>query len=198
MDVHLIIQPMARRKTITDDELCDRLLPVLTRHGPEGLTFALAGEAVALVPGTLVQRFGNREGMIAAILTRAWDRLDAATAAADQAAPDGPEGACALLSALTPGEAAEVDVTDGLRLLREDFRNPALRARGRAWGETLAAALGRRLHPEAETGLRLGWQMLQVWQGALIWWAFTRQGEAREYLAAAVADWCRTTGLTRS
>lgn len=186
---------MARHKSISDDDLLDRLMPVLVRHGPDGLTLAGAGGAVGLAAATLVQRFGSREAMIEAILVRAWDALDAATAAADAAAGAGAEGAMDLLRGLMPLDRAETDVTDGLLLLREDFRNPVLRARGKAWGERLAAALGRRLDPSPEMGQRLGWQMLHVWQGALIWWAFTRQGAAGAHVQAALRDWCRTAGL---
>lgn len=186
---------MARHKSVSDEDLLDRLMPALVRHGPDGLTLALAGAAAGLAPATLVQRFGTREAMIEAILLRAWDRLDAATEAADVAAGAGPEGALALLRGLMPMADAETDVTDGLLLLREDFRNPVLRARGKAWGERLAVALGRRLDPVPESGLCLGWQMLQVWQGALIWWAFTRQGAASDHVQAALRDWCRSAGL---
>jgi AcrR family transcriptional regulator len=185
---------MARHKSISDDALLDRLMVPLMRHGPDGLTLALAGAAAGLSAATMVQRFGSRERMIEAILLRAWDRLDEATAVADAAAGDGAEGALALLAGLATQGDAEADMTDGLLLLREDFRNPVLRARGRDWGTGLAQALGRRLDPLPEVGVPLGWQMLQVWQGALIWWAFTRQGRAEDHVQKALRDWCRATG----
>jgi AcrR family transcriptional regulator len=184
---------MARHKTLSDDDLLDQLMPAVLAHGPDGLTFARAAQAAGLSQATLVQRFRSRDGMIQSILLRAWDRLDAATEAADRAAGEGADGALDLLRALMPEDRAEVDMTDGLLLLREDFRNPVLRARGAAWGARLAAALGRRLHPVPEKADRLGWQMLQVWQGALIWWAFTRQGAAADYVHAALQDWCHVT-----
>jgi len=198
MNKQLLIQVMARRKTVSDDDLLDRLLPVLTAHGPDGLTLALAGAAAGFSAATLLQRFRSREAMIEAILLRAWDRLDATTAAADNAAPDGPEGAIALLGELMPMGSVDTAMTDGLLLLREDFRNPMLRQRGAAWGERLATALGRRLAPDPVEGKRLGWQMAQVWQGALIWWAFTREGDAAAYVSGALRAWCRSTaGLRR-
>ncbi len=140
----------------------------------------------------MVQRFGSRERMIEAILLRAWDMLDAATETADQTAAPGCNGALDLLLGLMPAHSAETDVTDGLMLLREDFRNPTLRARGKVWGDRLAMVLGRRLCPDAVEGPRMGWQMIQVWQGALIWWAFTRTDSAETYVETALRDWCRT------
>jgi AcrR family transcriptional regulator len=186
---------MARHKSISDDDVLDRLMPAILAHGPDGLTLALAGSAAGLSAATLLQRFRSREGLIEAILLRAWDRLDMETAKAIASAAPGAEGALALLQALLPKEKEESHMTDGLLLLREDFRNAALRQRGEAWGKVLATALETHLSPGRETGGRLGWQMLQIWQGALIWWAFSRTGTAEAYVMAALQDWCDTAGL---
>ncbi|MBC7149385.1 MAG: TetR/AcrR family transcriptional regulator [Rhizobium sp.] len=186
---------MARIKTISDDALLDRLLGVLMERGPAGLTFANGAKAVGLSGSTLVQRFGTRDAMIEAILLRAWYQLEAATAAADRDLPLSPAGAIDLLISLMPPEKAEENATDGLLLLREDIRNPLLRARGAAWGRQLATALGRRLTSHADEAERLGWQMATVWQGAHIWWAFTRDKPAESALRQALQDWCRTIGI---
>lgn len=186
---------MGRSKTISDRDLLDGLLVAMEKMGPDGMSFARAGQAVALSPATLVQRFGTRDAMVQAVLLHGWDQLDAATATADAAAPAGPAGAVALLMRLMPGDRAEHDLTDGLLLLREDFRNPVLRARGADWGERLAVALGRRLSDDPVSAERLGWQMASVWQGAIIWWGFRRDGEPAATIRAMLEDWCRTAGL---
>ena len=184
---------MARHKTISDDDLLDRLMPAILARGPDGLTLALASSADGLSAATLLQRFRSREGLIEAILLRAWNQLDAATAEAIAGAGPGAEGAVALLQTLLPADDEAGHVTDGLLLLREDFRNPTLRQRGAAWGNVLASALGERLSPGKDA--KLGWQMLHIWQGALIWWAFRRDGTAKDYVTAALQDWCQTAGL---
>src|SRR5690606_3073560 len=135
------------------------------------------------------QRYGNREAMLEAVLLRAWDRLDAATRAADEDAAPGPQGAVDLLMALMPSDAAEYNATDGLLLLREDIRNPVLRARGAAWGVDLAHALGRRLSGDAEKAERLGWQMANIWQGALIRGAFRRSEQPETTVRRALEEW---------
>ena len=145
---------MARHKSISDDDVLDRLMPAILAHGPDGLTLALAGSAAGLSAATLLQRFRSREGLIEAILLRAWDRLDMETAKAIASAAPGAEGALALLQALLPKEKEESHMTDGLLLLREDFRNAALRQRGEAWGKVLATALETHLSPGRETGGR--------------------------------------------
>jgi len=185
---------MGRNKTVADDVALDRLLAALQTAGPEGLSFSKASNAVGLSAATLVQRYRSREAMIEAILLHAWDRLDGATAQADAEAPCDPPGAISMLLGIQPGNAAEYNLSDGFLLLREDLRNPRLRARGAAWGAYLATALGRRLTSDTTDRDRLGWQMASVWQGSLIWWAFKRDTDADASIRAVLEDWCRRVG----
>lgn len=186
---------MGRSKLLSDDALLDRLLAQVEKAGPASLTFSKASQAAGLSAASLVQRFATRDAMVEAVLLHAWDKLDAATAATDAQAPKNPAGAIDLLLRLSPGEAAACDVTDGLLLLREDIRNPVLAARGAAWGTCLANALGGRLTGSAADAGRLGWQMASVWQGAIIWWAFRRDGEPATMIRTALEDWCRSVGI---
>lgn len=185
---------MGRSKLLSDGMVLDRLLVQLEKLGPGGLTFAKASEAAGLSAASLVQRFGARDAMVEAVLLHAWDRLDAATAAADAEAPATPAGAIDLLLRLLPGKASGCDVTDGLLLLREDFRNPRLCARGAAWGSTLARALGRQLTTAPGDADRLGWQMASIWQGAIIWSAFRRESDAGSAIGTALEEWCHNVG----
>jgi AcrR family transcriptional regulator len=180
---------MARRKKVSDAHALDILLDTLMETGPDGLTFAVASKASSLSPATLVQRFGDREAMVQAVLLHAWDRLDAATEAADAEAPLTPEGAIILLLRLTPPEDAERNAINGLLLLREDIRNPVLRRRGAAWGHRLAAALGRRLSIDPARAKSLGWQMASLWQGAQTWWAFTREEPPEQAIRRLLEEW---------
>lgn len=180
---------MARHKTIPDEKVLDTLLETVMETGPAGLSFARAAKASGLSPATLVQRYGDREKMVQAVLLRAWDRLDAETEAADTAAATTPAGAVDLLMALMPPETAEQNATDGLLLLREDIRDPALRARGAAWAYRLVEALARRLSDNPEEGKRLAWQMASIWQGAHTWWAFTREEPAEKAIRRVLESW---------
>ncbi len=185
---------MGRIKKISDDELLDALLDSIEATGPGGLTFARASAVAGLSSATLVQRFGTRDAMIQAVLLHAWDRLDALTTLADAEAPSTPAGAIALLLRLMPGSAAEYNVTEGLLLLREDLRDPTLRARGHAWGTYLAKALGKRLTSQAGSAETMGWQMLALWQGTMIWWAFKRDGDPEVAIRTALEHWWQSVG----
>lgn len=180
---------MARHKSIPDEQVLDRLFDVIVETGPDGLTFAKSAAASGLSPASLVQRYGNRERLVEAILLHAWDKLDAETAVADAEEAVTPQGAVDFLMRLMPPESAERDATDGLLLLREDIRNPKLRARGAAWGHAVTETLGRRLSDDREKGRRLGWQMAAVWQGAHTWWAFTRTEPAERAIRRMLVEW---------
>lgn len=192
------MKAVSRSKTISDAELLDRLMAAVVAHGPSNLSFAKASQAAGLAAATLVQRFGSRDAMVEAVLLRAWDHLDAATAAADASAAPNPDGAIELLLRLTNADTADYDFTDGLLLLREDIQNPALRARGAEWGARLADALGRRLCDHPERAHQLGWQMASLWQGTLLWWAFQRDAEPDVKVREVLGDWCHTVGCQQT
>ncbi|APO74547.1 transcriptional regulator protein [Rhizobium etli 8C-3] len=184
---------MPRYKTVSDEQILDGLFGLILETGPDGLSFALAARACGLSPATMVQRFGNRLGLVEAVLLRAWDRLQAETEAADAEEALTPQGAINLLMRLMPPEDAERNAADGLLLLREDLRNPNLRARGARWGHTLACALGRRLSSDQHAAERLGWQMAALWQGAHTWWAFTRTDKPEQAIRRMLEEWLTST-----
>ena len=182
---------MPRPRTIPDEALLDGALAVMRRAGPEGATFAAVAAETGLSPATLVQRFGSKAALMQAALLRAWDLLDARTAAADAEAPPTAAGAVALLVALS-GDYGDGDAyAEGLLVLREDLRDQALRRRGAAWGETLAMALGRRLADAEGPRPDLGRLMAAQWQGAVLWWGFERGRPLRQAVAAELEAWCR-------
>lgn len=180
---------MARPRTIADAAILDGALTLMQRDGPASLTFAALGKAVGLSPATLVQRYGTREALLHAALVAAWDRLDALTAAEDETQDESAEGAIALLEALWPVNDNMNDYADGLLLLREDMRDPVLRARGAAWLEALALALGRRITGDPKARRPLGRLMVSQWQGAQLWWAFGRKGSPHAVIGKELRDW---------
>ena len=184
---------MVRPKTIADEDILDATAEVLGERGAERLTFAEVAKRVGLSAATLVQRYGNKQAMVHATLLRAWDDLDAQTAEADAVCAISPEGAIALVLSLS-GSAPEIDnYGNGLMLLREDMRDPQLRDRGAAWGRALSKALGRRLTDDPMRQSSLGKLMASQWQGAQLWWAFSRSVPAQEAIAEELQLWCAIT-----
>ena len=108
------------------------------------------------------------------------------------AAEKTPEGAVGLLTALSQDYGEDpATYAQGLLVLREDFRDPVLRARGAAWAKALTAALTECLAatPDAETSARL---MLSQWQGSLLWWGFTSEGRVADYVERELSLFLKT------
>jgi hypothetical protein len=61
---------------------------------------------------------------------------------------------------------------EGLMVLREDFRDPDLRARGAAWKKALCAALDERFANMPGAPRDVGLLLATHWQGSLLWWGF--------------------------
>ena len=186
---------MPRQRSIPDEIIVETALALMSHLGPEALTLAEVCNIVGLSPATLLQRFGSKDALKRAALEHAWNQLDEATATADATAPVTPEGAIGVIAGLWPSADAAPDFVGGLLLLREDLRDPVLRARGVAWLETLALALGRRLSSDPTQAHRLGRLMVNQWQGTQIWWAFSRDGAASEAISADLREWIASLRL---
>jgi hypothetical protein len=71
-------------------------------------------------------------------------------------------------------------------VLREDFRDPALRARGAAWKEALSAALDARFAEVPGAPRDIGLLLATHWQGSLLWWGFEPKEEIGAYVGKAL------------
>lgn len=150
---------------------------LLHEQGPEALTFESLSRECGLSGSTLVQRFGSKARLKQAALLHAWHRLDEKTATLAKRTPRTPEGAVAMLKALSGDYGGIEAYAEGLLVLREDFRDPVLRARGAAWKKALCRALDARFAnvPGAPKGI--GLLLASQWQGALLWWGFEPKSE---------------------
>lgn len=183
---------MSRTRLRSDSELLTQIAGWIAREGPDRLTFARAAEVTGLAAATLVQRFSSRDRLLQACLLQMWDELEAATVLADRAAVMTQEGAVDLLLSLSGGhEGADPEPGQGLLLLREDIRDPVLRARATRWHDQLLAALTRRLgNDQPELVARL---LCNQWQGAIIWWNFRQDGPLGDWLREELGACLRLT-----
>ena len=67
-------------------------------------------------------------------------------------------------------------------MLREDLRDPVLRARGAAWKEQLSAYSDECFAGVAHAPPGIGLLIASHWQGSLLWWGFDPQGELQRYV----------------
>jgi AcrR family transcriptional regulator len=190
MNVRSVIvgRTMPRKRSVPDEVLLDAALTVVNSTGPRSLTFAALAERSGLAASTIVQRFSTKAGLLQAALLRAWDLLDAATAAAVARAGPGPDGVVEMLVRLTGQYASDSSAyADQLLVLREDLRDPVLRDRGRRWVATLAAAVEQRLDAGDGTA-GLGTLVIAQWQGTLTVWSFTRTAPPVDVVRAALEE----------
>jgi AcrR family transcriptional regulator len=177
---------MPRPKTLSDREVLEAALKLIHERGPEALTFASLAKACALSPATLVQRFESKARLKQSALLHAWDRLDEKTARLAEAVAKTPDGAVELLVGLSRDYGGIESYAEGLLVLREDLRDPILRARGAAWKAVLSAALDDCFSsvPHARQGI--GLLIAAQWQGSLLWWGFDPQGKVEDFVAESL------------
>ncbi|KOU13648.1 TetR family transcriptional regulator [Streptomyces sp. WM6372] len=168
---------------------------VMGRLGPAGLTLGAVAREVGLVPGTLVQRFGSKRGLLLALADQS--AKDAGERAERARQPH--DSALAALTALTVESVAVMATPESfanhLAFLCMDLADPELyaralavhRARTRAIEELLAEAAGA---AELRTGTdvaALARTVQAITAGAALTWALEREGTLEERLRRELA-----------
>lgn len=177
---------MPRPKTLPDEEVLKAAHALMHARGPEALTFATVGEACGLSASTLVQRFRSKDKLVQATLLHAWDKLDAKTAALAAKSPKSPAGAIKLLTGLS-GAYGDIEAyANGLLVLREDVRDPLLRARGTAWKAALSKTLEACFATTPGAPRGIGLLMATHWQGSLLWWSFDPAQDVAAHVEASL------------
>lgn len=177
---------MPRPKTLPDEDVLAAALALMHAQGPEALTFASLASACGLSAATLVQRFESKARLKQLTLLHAWDRLDEKTAKLAAGVPKTPDGAIELLVALSRDYGGIESYAEGLLVLREDLRDPALRARGAAWKASLSGALDACFAEVPHAASGIGLLMASQWQGSLLWWGFEPRGRVEKYVEASL------------
>lgn len=162
--------------------MLDAALALVRESGVGNLTFSALASRCGLSGATLVQRFANKTSLTQRTLLHAWDELDALTRELASSTPRTPGGAVELLIGLSEQYGGIESFGDGLLLLREDLRDPVLRARGAAWESELTTALESRFATDAGAPAGIGYALASYWQGSLTWWAFRADQPLRDYL----------------
>lgn len=173
---------MPRPKTLPDTNVLEAAYKLMHRKGPEALTFSTLAKACGLSASTLVQRFKGKAELIHSTLSYAWDGLDEKTATFSAKVPRTPAGAIQLLTLLSRDYGRIEAYADGLLILREDLRDPALRARGAKWKAALTRALEECFAEIQRPPEGIGLLMASQWQGSLLWWSFDPKGRVEDYV----------------
>jgi AcrR family transcriptional regulator len=175
-----------RPKTQSDEQVLDAALALVHSSGVDRLTFAALADRCGLSAATLVQRFGTKPALTQRTLLHAWDKLQARTLELASSGPKTPDGAVELLIGLSRRDGDVEAYAEGLLILREDLRDPVLRARGVAWEAALTAAISECFASVPDAPAGIGFALAAHWQGALTWWAFSAHRPLDDYLAESL------------
>jgi len=178
---------MSRTKKISDEAVLDGALRVMYRAGPEAFTLAAVATETGLAPATLLQRFGDKQGLIDRAIGR--DNGEFARLISEAPEATGRDAVLDLFWLLTPDIDDPRVLADQLLWLREDFRNAELGALAQARFNLLRAAIARRLPPLSISPAAAARLLEAQWQGALNQWSFFHEGRLIDYVARCLNDW---------
>lgn len=178
---------MARRKSISDNDILDRALPLMISAGPAGFTLAALAKEIGIAPATLLQRFGDKQTLIALVFARDNDRFVQWLAALPAGA--GADIVIAIYADGTNlfGEAASL--ADHLLWLREDIRDPALNRLARQRFALFRAEIIKRLPPLPIDAGRAARLLDAQFHGAVIQWALEPCGSLADFVTRSLTDW---------
>ncbi|GAB2699492.1 TetR/AcrR family transcriptional regulator [Kitasatospora kifunensis] len=186
---------MARPRTIDDAAILHAAAEVIGRVGPAGLTLAAVAREVGMVPGTLVQRFGSKRGLLLAMAAQsAVDAERLAARVRERHASPLDALAELIVSSMAPMSTPEtyanhlaalcIDLTDA------QFREQALavhQAQGRAMVALLAEAVDDGVLYPATDLAALTASLQAVVAGTGLTWALDRHGTLNQRLRHEVA-----------
>jgi len=181
---------MARPRKVSDEQVFAAAQRVMTRVGPSELTLALIGREAGVTPGALVQRFGSKRdlmlrmagllaGGIGQLFEQLRERHESPLAVIRAYAT------CMAQMAVTPEALArnfaylQVDLTDS------DLRAHLVVTARETRGELLALIAEAKTHGEIveeAPAIPLAKNIEALVSGALMTWAFYREGSAATWL----------------
>jgi AcrR family transcriptional regulator len=187
MNVHLY-SSMTRTKTISDEAVLAAAATVMFAKGPSEFTLADVAKAAGIAPATLVQRFGDKQGLVVAAIAqdnRAFDRF-----LAELPRDVGAEAVIDLFARMFPGVGEDVgSFADQLLWLRQDMRDPDLNRLARARFAALRAAVAARMPPLPIPAAEAASLVEAQWQGVLVQWGIFRQGPLADFVAQRLRAW---------
>ena len=181
---------MGRPRRVEDKVILRAAAQVMGRVGPAGLTLAAVAREVGLVPGTLVQRFGSKHGLLLALADQSTKDASELTGQVRQ----GHDSALGALAALTVESVAAMATPESfanhLAFLCMDLTDPQLYEPALAVHQAQTQAIKALLAEAAGTGeLRaetdvaaLARTVQAITAGAGLTWALEREGTLEQRL----------------
>ena len=179
---------MARTKSISDEAVLAAAATVMFARGPSEFTLGDVAKAAGIAPATLVQRFGDKHGLIVAAIeqdNRTFERF-----LAELPSEVGAEAVIDVFARMFDGVVADADrFADQLLWLRQDMRDPDLNRLARERFGKLRAAVAARMPPLPIGADEAATLVEAQWQGVLVQWGIFRQGRLADFVTAQLRAW---------
>lgn len=181
---------MARPRTVTDEHLLAAASSAIGRHGP-GFTLADVGREAGVAPATLVQRFGSKAAMLAALAEAGSAQGLAAMRAAAAAAPPGAPAVAAALRAAADGLDDPATAPNHLAQLGADLADPVTRRSVRDDQRAVRGEVERLLRDAPGLGrapapAEAAEALVAIWNGTLLAWSLQPRGALGDELDRAL------------
>jgi AcrR family transcriptional regulator len=180
---------MARRKAISDETVLSAAARVMFAKGPGEFTLADVAAEAGIAPATLVQRFGDKRGLVVAAI--AHDNVVFARQMRGLAPAEGAQAVIDVFRHMFAAvEVADADAfADQLLWLRQDMRDPDLNRLARERFTVLREVIAARMPPLPLPPDRAARLVEAQWQGALIQWGIGREGRLADFVADSLREW---------
>ncbi len=188
---------MPRQKTISDEDVLKAATRAMYAGGPADFTLAGVAKTAGIAPATLIQRFGDKHGLIVAAVAHDNELFAAALAKLPKA-----RGADAVIDVFRVlmaandediGDVADESFGEGLLWLHQDMRDPDLNKLCRERFALLRAAITARMPPLAVPANQAAQLIEAIWNGALIQWGIERKGRLDIFVFNSLRAFFRLT-----
>jgi AcrR family transcriptional regulator len=181
---------VARPRLISDDTILDATRQVLAELGPAKLTLAAVGARVGLAPPTLMQRFGNKRGLLLASAARSPMIVLRAAEEADARNTSPLATLCDFALSSVAHIKHREELGNGLGFVQLDVADPEFREHALAHSAAIVDTCARLLRAAQEAGElkpdadvpALSRLTLVCFNGALQVWAVTGWGSLTDFL----------------
>lgn len=188
-----------RPRTISDAEILAAAARTIAREGPANLTLAAVAAEVGLAAATLVQRFGSKRGLLLALARQAVPELGGSFENAREHHGTPLDALHAALAGVASLVRSPEELANHLAFLQMDLSDPEFRRHAADHAQAMRGEIQVLLEDAVSAGElagdtdvpRLARAVQVTYNGALIAWALTGDGELREALRADVDELLR-------
>jgi AcrR family transcriptional regulator len=179
-----------RPRTVSDEELINATMRIMSRLGPVKLTLAEVAKEAGVTAATLVQRFGSKRAMMLKISAQAAASSDACFDVVRAAHPRSPLAAIyAAATAMTEHMGTPEELANSLAFLQIDISDPEFHVHTLEMSRKHVAGYRALLKDAIAAGelkphdtLRMARAINSIAGGSLIAWAIFREGPAERWV----------------